>query len=85
VTRGVATVQSRRVGDEAGRSHELDAVRRLLFRNLPPEEGWARIDAAFAAAADERKLDAIDRLAEADLSEELRAALRRLHRSQAGA
>ena len=57
-------------------------MRRLLFPNLPPEEGWARIDAAFAAAADERKLDAIDRLAEADLSVELLEVLRRMHGAQ---
>jgi hypothetical protein len=70
------------MGEESGRSHELDEVRRLLFPNLPPDEGWARIDAAFAGAADERKLDAIDRLAEADLSVELLEALRRMHRAQ---
>ena len=75
-------MQSRPMGDASGRSPELDQVRRLLFPNLPPEEGWARIDAAFAAAADERKLDAIDRLAEADLSVELLEVLRRMHGAQ---
>lgn len=79
------TVQSRPMGDEAGRSHELDQVRRLLFPSLTPEEGWARIDAAFAGAADEQKLDAIDRLAEADLSTELVEALRRMRRATTGA
>lgn len=73
------------MGDEAGRSHELDQVRRLLFPSLTPEEGWARIDAAFAGAADEQKLDAIDRLAEADLSTELVEALRRMRRATTGA
>ncbi len=73
------------MGDEAGRSHELDQVRRLLFPTLTPEEGWARIDAAFAGAADEQKLDAIDRLAEADLSTELVEALRRMRRATTGA
>ncbi len=75
-------MQSRPMGEESGRSQELDQVRRLLFPNLPPEEGWARIDAALAAAADERKLDAIDRLAEADLSVELLEVLRRMHGAQ---
>jgi len=73
------------MGDTSGRSHELDQVRRLLFPNLTPEEGWARIDAAFAGAADEQKLDAIDRLAEADLSAELIEALRRMRRASTGA
>ena len=77
--------QSREVGTGAGRSHELDEVRRLLFPKLSPEEGWARIDAAFAGAADPRKLDAIERIAEADLSAELTEALRRARRSTTGA
>jgi hypothetical protein len=77
--------QSREVGTDAARSPELDAVRRLLFPNLSPEEGWARIDAAFAAAADPQKLDAIERIAEADLSADLIEALRRSRQSPAGA
>ncbi len=66
----------------AGRSRDLDEVRKLLFPALPVEEGWARIDAAFAAAADPRKLDAIEELADADLSEELLALLRRLRQTE---
>jgi hypothetical protein len=85
MTRRRPNRQSRDVGTDAGRSHELDAVRRLLFPNLSPEEGWARIDAAFAAAADPRKLDAIDRIAEADLSADLIEVLRRSRQSTAGA
>jgi hypothetical protein len=42
-------------GDVPSRSEELDQVRKMLFPELPPEEGWARIDAAIAGAAAERR------------------------------
>ena len=60
------------------RTPELDQVRRLLFPGLPPEEGWARIEGALAAAKDEEKIDAIEDLAEGDLTADLIAALQRL-------
>ena len=43
--------------DRASRSPELDQVRKLLFPGLPPEQGWARIDAAMERAARERRVD----------------------------
>jgi hypothetical protein len=61
-----------------GRTPELDQVRRLLFPSLPPEEGWARIEAALARAKDEERVEAIEDLAEGDLTADLVAALRRL-------
>ena len=42
------------------RSLELDEVRRLLFPNLGEDEGWAKIERAFARAADPRKQEAIE-------------------------
>ena len=53
--------------DQPSRSAELDQVRKMLFPELPPEEGWARIDAAMARASaepaiDEDLLDTIRRL-----------------------
>jgi len=65
-----------------GRTPELDQVRRLLFPTLPPEEGWARIEGALAGAKDEERLDAIEDLAEGDLTADLIAALRRLQAQQ---
>lgn len=59
-------------------SPELEKVRQLLFPDLPVEEGWARIDAALAAAADPERLDAIDELAARDLDDDLAAAVHRL-------
>ena len=56
---------------EADRSPELDQVRRMLFPQLPPDEGWARIDAAISGAADPQRMAAIERLASGDLSDEL--------------
>jgi hypothetical protein len=50
----------------------------MLFPGLPPEEGWAKIDAAFAAASDERRVDAIEALASGDLDEDLLELIRRL-------
>ena len=61
-----------------GRTPELDQVRRLLFPSLPPEEGWARIETALAGAKDEERIDAIENLAEGDLTADLIAALKRL-------
>jgi hypothetical protein len=66
-------------GDERARSSDLDEVRKLLFPELPPEEGWARIDAAMAGAEDDRRIEAIEELCAGDLDQELIDALRRLH------
>ena len=60
------------------RTRELDQVRRLLFPGLPAEEGWARIESALAGAKDEERIDAIEELAEGDLTADLIAALKRL-------
>jgi hypothetical protein len=60
------------------RTPELDQVRRLLFPTLPPEEGWARIEGALEGAKDEERIDAIEDLAEGDLTADLVAALKRL-------
>jgi hypothetical protein len=60
---------------ERGRSPELDQARRILYPDLSPEEGWARIDEAFEAA---NKRNAPSR--EADLISELLARLRRFRR-----
>ena len=65
-------------GNEAARSADLDEVRRLLFPELPPEEGWARIDAAMAGAADDRRVEAIEELCSGDLDQALLDALGRL-------
>jgi hypothetical protein len=59
-------------------SPELDKVRQLLFPDLSVEEGWERIDAALDAAADPKRLDAIDEIAESDLSGDLATVVRRL-------
>ena len=64
--------------DELERSPELDQVRQLLFPDLAPEDGWSRIEAAFAAAANPERIDVIERLASADLSGDLMATVRRL-------
>jgi hypothetical protein len=66
------------VPDRPERSPELDQVRRLLFPGLPPEEGWARIDGALEGARDEQRIEAIEDLAEGDLTADLLAALKRL-------
>jgi hypothetical protein len=60
------------------RTPELDQVRRLLFPALPPEEGWSRIEGALAGAKDEERIEAIEDLAEGDLTADLIAALRKL-------
>jgi hypothetical protein len=62
---------------EDDRSPELDQVRRLLFPNLTEEEGWARIDTALDGAADPKRVDEIDRLADDQLAEALLDELRR--------
>ena len=59
--------------DGASRTPELDEVRRLLFPELPSEEGWARIEAAVQRAErgrriDEALIDAIRRLKEEGLA-----------------
>ena len=64
------------------RTPELDQVRRLLFPSLPPDEGWARIEGALAAATDDARIDAIEDLAEGDLTADLIAALKRLQAQQ---
>ncbi|HEY7398573.1 MAG TPA: hypothetical protein VH538_09740 [Gaiellaceae bacterium] len=61
-------------GDGQSRSEELDQVRRMLFPDLPPDEGWARIDAAIAGAAAEQRAPA------PDLPDDLLELLRRLLR-----
>jgi hypothetical protein len=64
------------------RTPELDQVRRLLFPSLPPEEGWARIEGALEGAKDEERIEAIEELAEGDMTADLIAALRRLRSPQ---
>jgi hypothetical protein len=60
------------------RSPELDQVRQLLFPNLPPGEGWARIDRALEGAGDAERMGRIEELAEGDLIADLVAGIRRL-------
>ena len=50
----------------------------MLFPQLPPSEGWARIDAAMRGAADPQRAAAIERLAAGDLSDDLLTLLRLL-------
>jgi len=45
------------------RSPELDEVRRLLFPELSPDDGWTRIDRAFTGAADPERWQRIESLA----------------------
>ena len=63
--------------DHPSRSDELDHVRRMLFPDLPPDEGWARIDAAVAGAASEQRARAHEH-APADLPDDLLELLREL-------
>jgi hypothetical protein len=72
-------IDSARVAEAEGdRSPELDQVRQMLFPQLPPGEGWARIDAAISGAKDPQRAEAIERLAAGDLSEDLVSLLRLL-------
>jgi len=65
---------------EEGRSPELDGVRRRLFPELSPEEGWAQIERALDGAADGERWERIERIArERNLDQELLARLRELH------
>ena len=57
---------------DCGRSPELERVRELLFPDLSPEEGDARVDAALAGAADDERWQRIEELAR---RQELDAAL----------
>ena len=63
---------------ESDRSPELDQVRRMLFPQLPPHEGWAKIDAAISGAADAQRTAAIERLAAGDLNDDLLSLLKLL-------
>jgi hypothetical protein len=76
---------------------DLDQVRRMLFPDLPEEEGKARIEEAISGAADpvrwaaiERiasdpaRLAAIERLAAASLSDDLLLRLDELREDQNG-
>ena len=63
---------------EGGRSQELDKLRQRLFPDLPAEEGWAKIDRALNAAADQDRLDRVEELADRDLGWDLMEILRQL-------
>ena len=52
-------------------------MRQLLFPNLPPEEGWARIEQALEGAKDDERMDRIEDLAEGDLIAALVLRIRR--------
>jgi hypothetical protein len=64
------------------RSPELEQLRQKLFPNLPPEEGWARIDEAFSGASDPERWDRIELLAAEDLDDNLLTLLKRLREGQ---
>ena len=64
------------------RSRELEQLRQKLFPNLPPEEGWARIDEAFRRASDPERWDRIELLAADDLDDNLLTLLKRLREGQ---
>ena len=78
IPRGRAPDSAPMSDSEPDRSPELDRVRQMLFPQLPPQEGWARIDAAFSGAADPQRTAAIERLASGDLSDDLLSLLRLL-------
>ena len=63
---------------EGGRSQELDEARQRLFPDLPAEEGWAKIDRALNAAADQDRLERVEELADRDLGWDLMEILRQL-------
>jgi hypothetical protein len=65
---------------ERGRSSELDQVRQMLFPELSPSEGWARIDGAITGASDSGKWSRIEGLAGDDLRSDLLERLRLLQR-----
>jgi len=68
---------------QSGRSPELDKVRKMLFPNLPAEEGWARIENAISDAADKERIDRIEAaLAAGDFYRDLIAAVRDLVEKQ---
>ena len=55
----------------------LEQVREILFPNLPPDVGRARIDDAIARAGDDERWDRIERIvAASDLADELLNELR---------
>lgn len=60
-----------------GGSRDLDLTRELLFPDLAPAEGRAKVDAALAGAADDERWARIEALATRhDLDDALRLALR---------
>jgi hypothetical protein len=64
---------------EGGRSRELDEVRRMLFPDLSPEEGWQRIDLASDGASDAERWARIEEIAQSrDVTAELVARIRAL-------
>lgn len=65
---------------ERGPSPELDQVRHMLFPDLSPSEGWARIDGAIRGASDSGKWSRIEGLAGDDLRSDLLERLRLLRR-----
>ena len=60
------------------RSSDLDRVRKLLFGDVPEDEGWERIAAAIHGAADPARQEAIEKIASGDLGRDLMDVLRRL-------
>jgi hypothetical protein len=60
------------------RSSDLDRVRKLLFGDVPEDEGWERIAAAIHGAADPERQEAIEKIASGDLGRDLMDVLRRL-------
>lgn len=62
---------------QSGEPTTREQLRLVLFPNLAPEEGKQRIDAAFARAENEERVQRIERLAnDPDLDEELLRSLR---------
>jgi hypothetical protein len=59
------------------RSLTREQLRLVLFPGLDPDEGWRRIDAAFARSEDEERARRVESLAnDPDLDEELMRSLR---------
>jgi hypothetical protein len=72
---------------EHGRSPELDQLRQMLFPELPPEEGWAQVEAAISGASDAERWNRIEQLVAEqqvadDLNADLLAVLRQLRQEQ---